>query len=139
MNDRNWTPLTRTRPTYDKDQIRISMSASGMLFINQVAFHALRSPAAVAAYMDEAAGLIGIATVGPATLNALRVRKISKGNQRSISLMHFCTRFGLAKPKHGIHFPNPTFDPDGTLVLDYRAAVEASCAAAELRSCGVRE
>lgn len=125
MTIRKWTPLTRTRPIYDPDRIRITMNTDAKLLLNKSAFHALRSPSAVSLFMEEEAGLIGVAAVEPGTPNSLPVRKRPHCNQRAVSMRHFCTRFGLQIPKRGIHFDKPTFDPDGTLILDYRQAVDA--------------
>jgi hypothetical protein len=123
MTNRNWTPLIRTVANFDGEQMRISMNPAGALFLNRVAFHAMRSPEAVLLSFDETTSFIGVTPTEPGMPNALRVRKRTHGNQRAVSLVHFMTRFRLRKPKRMLHFANPTFDPDGTLVLDYRKAV----------------
>ena len=130
MTNRNWKPFIRTRQNYSPDELRLSLRPDGRIAISRAAFHAMRSPAAVAMFYDAAAGLIGMTPVEPTSPNALPVRKNSQGQQRHVTVEHFCTTFGLAIPKRSTAFPNPTFDPDGTLVLNYRAAVEATGAQA---------
>lgn len=123
MTTPNWTPMIRTIPTYDRGQIRFSLNTMGILTLNQAAFHALRSPAAVEMFYDEANGLIGVAPADPGSPNAHPVRNRSAGNQRTVTLMHFCTRFNIPRPKRTITFPTPTFDPNGVMILKYRAAL----------------
>ena len=123
MTIRNWTPLTRTTPTYDKDQMRITIAARARLLLNETAFNALRRPEAVAVFYDQPAELIGVVPVPIGTPNSLRVRRLRPGRTRAVSLLHFFSRFGLKKPDGSIVIPNPTFDPDGTMVLNYRKAL----------------
>ena len=120
----NWTPLKRTIPVYDTAKPRFSMNTMGILAFNVAAYNALRSPAAVEMFYDESNGLIGITAADPDAPNALPVRKRSAGHQRTVTLMHFCTRFNIPRPKSTLTFPAPTFAPDGVLVLNYRAALK---------------
>ncbi|MEP6946150.1 MAG: hypothetical protein ABJA02_09560 [Acidobacteriota bacterium] len=133
MTTIEWTPLTRTIPIYDRKTMRFSLNTNGILTLNQTAFHALRSPAAVAMFYSEEAGMIGIAPADPGSPNAHPVRKRSAGYQRTVTLMHFCTRFGIPTPTRTLYFPNPTFDPNGVLILNYRDAVEASLEVTKLK------
>ena len=124
MTTRNWKPLTNVQTKYDPNELRLSLQRNGELAMSLAAFHALRSPAAIAMFYDETAGLIGIKPADPGSSSAIPLRKRERGQQRKASVRQFLTTFGLPKPASVIRFPKPTFDPDGTLVLNYREATE---------------
>jgi hypothetical protein len=128
MTNRNWKPFISKRAKCDPSEMRLSLSADAELAMSLAAFHALRSPAAIKLFYDEPAGLIGIVPAEPDTPNTVRVRKRQRGTQRIATLGEFCTSFGIPRPKTTIRFPKPAFDPDGTLVLNYRRAVEDGAA-----------
>ena len=71
-------------------------------------------------------GLIGIAAADSGSERAVALRSRKGGGQRKASLLHFFSTFGIRRPKSTIRFEDPTFDPDGTLVLDYRRALGES-------------
>ncbi|MEP6945696.1 MAG: hypothetical protein ABJA02_07245, partial [Acidobacteriota bacterium] len=94
---------------------------------------ALQRPAAVEIFYDECEGLIGLVPAHIEAPDACAVRDRAKGGAKWISMKRFCTRFNL-KTDRTIFFRNPAFDPDGTLVLNYRQATALQMPTTEISS-----
>ena len=125
MSSRNWKPFVTKRHKFDPDEIRVKLGSDGDLAISLGAFNALRSPAAIALFYDPTDGLIGVAPADSSAPNAVPVRKRGgRAQLRRAGIREFLTSFGIPRPAMTIAFRKPTFDPDGTLVLNYREAMK---------------
>ena len=122
MKDRKWIKFKRNTPRPQRGQMRFTLLKHSVMWLNQPAFTALRNPAAVELLYDEAEGLIGLVAGDIDAPDTCPVRPQTGANGYWITMRSFCTKFGL-KPGRTISFKNPTFDPDGTLVLNYRKAL----------------
>jgi hypothetical protein len=138
MKTRNWTKLTRQGLRREPGQMRFTLNKEAVLSINHAAFLALRSPAALEMFYDEAEGLIGLVPTGFDAQDGCAIRNDGRGHGKYVTMKRFCTRFGIT-PDRTLFFRTPTFDPDGTLVLNYRQALNANSGVSELGNCGVHE
>ena len=106
-----------------RGRLRITLSPKNFFMLNEAAFEALGSPAAVEFYFDAHERKIGVKGCAPEVRYAFRV-----GKDRMCYIIHagaFC-RHNLIKTNRRVLFEEPEVRPDQMLVLDMAKTINVS-------------
>lgn len=114
------------RPNHvQSDGPRVTLNHRSVFLLNEKAYEALGSPAAVEFRFDEETRTIGLAPKDPRVQNAFPLKAKTnhkKYRYRTIQGTPFCKQFGIT-PRGTLLFTDIDMDNEGTLLLELKTAV----------------
>jgi hypothetical protein len=122
---KHWTPFPgRPHGRFVTDKARVTISDRGVIYLNELAWIALRRPEAVELMFDKGRRMIGIKETDPLYPTAFPVKPKPGTRGRIISASAFCTHFLIKAMRTGL-FNSIEIDDEGmmSLHLDSLSAV----------------
>jgi hypothetical protein len=113
---RRWTEFQGVPNKFRNDQPHVTLSAKGVILMNQIAFESFGSPENVTLLFDKANAVIGLKPCEPGTANAFPAKPKDKNRNRVIHGKPFLRHFGIEADRT-LLFNNVTTE-DGILLLD---------------------
>jgi len=93
--NREWSVYTDSPTSRGGRSMRVSLSAKGLIAINNLAFQSLAEPEAVELMFDKANKVIGIRKCDPKLKNAFAVKKQARSNSYYVRAMAFCRFYNI--------------------------------------------
>ena len=114
---KHWTVFEGAQGGRREEKARVTLSPNRTFGLNEHAYRAIGSPAAVEMMYDAGRHMIGLRPCDPQKKNAFLVKSRLKGKHFQISSGAFLNHFDI-KAERTMRFERVDVEPDGTLALD---------------------
>ena len=114
---KHWTIFEGGQGGRREEKARVTLGPNKTIGMNEHAYLAIGSPAAVELMFDTGRNMIGLRPCDPEKKNAFLVRSRLRGKHYQISSGAFLNHFDI-KPTRTMLFERVDIEPDGTLALD---------------------
>lgn len=118
----HWTRFEGKPYGRDRDGMRVTLSPKKNIMLNEAAFEALGSPAAIEFMFDENNKRIGLKPIDPRKENAFPVKPKKGTRQRMIHAAAFCVHLGI-NVDHTVLFNGVDIDNEGVMSLDITRSI----------------
>ena len=121
----HWTKFEGKPYGAEKDAARVTLGPKKAIMLNEVAYEALGSPAAVEFMFEENHKIIGLKPIDPRRDNAFPVKPRKGSRYHVIRAAAFCTHLGI-KVDRTMLFNNVEIDNEGVMKLELKTATNVS-------------
>jgi len=122
---RKWLDFEGAPNRSSADKLRVTLNNKGVILLNDKAYQALDTPAAVTLHYDEYERIIGLKPVDARHRNSFPLRHKEKKRYRIIYASPFCRHFRI-KVDRTVLFNDVDLDNDGIMTLSLRTATTIS-------------
>lgn len=121
----HWTRFEGKPYGADQDALRVTLGPKKAIMLNEVAYEALGSPAAVEFMFDENRKAIGLKPIDPRRSNAFPIKPKKGSRLRVIRAAAFCTHVGINVDRTML-FNDVDIDNEGVMRLEIAKATNIS-------------
>lgn len=116
MDTQKWTEYETGTRLRRRDELAVSLWASGVFRLNDGAFRAMGEPDAVRLFFNQTEHALALVPADAGARNAVSFRRLDGCEGRILSALGFCRQFGIL-PIKAICFDPPTLTPDGAMTI----------------------
>lgn len=121
----HWTKFEGKPYGAERDGVRVTLGPKKAIMLNEKAYEALGSPAAVEFMFEENRKAIGLKPIDPRRENAFPIKPKKGSRHRVIRAAAFCTHVGI-KVDRTVLFNDVDIDNDGVMMLEIAKATNIS-------------